>query len=239
VVPLLAGEFRLICPDLRGFGWSDAPGRGYDHETFAADAVVLLEALGIERAGVIGHDWGGFTGFVVALHHPERVTGLLALGTPVPWLRLSPAALAASWRTWYAWVLATAGRRLLMQRPGLAYRMLRAGAPDEVISAHDAEVYAERLRPPERAKASQLLYRSYVRSAAELPLRRRYHGIRLTVPARLLLGHGDHAVRPALTRGPEGHADDMAVEIVDDASHFLPEERPELVAHRAAELFAS
>ena len=49
VVPRLADRHRLICPDLRGFGWTDAPGRGYDSETFASDAVALLDALGLDR----------------------------------------------------------------------------------------------------------------------------------------------------------------------------------------------
>jgi pimeloyl-ACP methyl ester carboxylesterase len=236
VVPLLAGDFRLICPDLRGFGWTDAPGRGYDNETFAADAIALLDALGIERAGVIGHDWGGFTGFLIALRHPERVTGLLAISTPVPWVRLTPRVAAASWRSWYAWGLATVGREAVVRRPGAVRLMLRRGAPDEAIDEREAEVYAERLREPGRAEATQLLYRSYVRSVLALGARR-YDGLCLTVPARLVVGRADQAVPEAVVRGFEGHADDMAVELVE-GGHFLPEERPDLVGERAAALFA-
>ena len=73
VIPLLAGDYRLIAPDLRGFGWSDCPAGGYDPVTFAADAVALLDALEIERADVIGHDWGGSAAFALALTAPERV----------------------------------------------------------------------------------------------------------------------------------------------------------------------
>ncbi|TMK74421.1 MAG: alpha/beta fold hydrolase [Actinobacteria bacterium] len=49
----LRGEYRLLAPDLRGFGWTEAPGDGYDGETFAADQVALLDALGLERAHVV------------------------------------------------------------------------------------------------------------------------------------------------------------------------------------------
>jgi pimeloyl-ACP methyl ester carboxylesterase len=239
VVPILAGDFRLICPDLRGFGWTDAPGRGYDNETFAADAVALLDVLGIERVGLIGHDWGGFTGFLVSLHHPQRVDGLLALGTPAPWLRVSARVALEAWRTWYAWVLAAAGRQLLARRPSLVDLLLRRAAPDDAIGELDAELYAERLRSPERGRATQLLYRGYLRSVGELGLRRRYHPLRLTVPTRLLLGRRDQAISPVLVRGWEEHADDMAVELVEGCGHFLPEECPDLVARRAAELFGA
>jgi pimeloyl-ACP methyl ester carboxylesterase len=236
VVPQLAGDFRLICPDLRGFGWTDAPGRGYDNETFAADAVALLDALDLDRAGVVGHDWGGFAGFLVALRHPDRVKALLALSTPIPWLRPSPRLLAATWRTWYAWALAAVGREAVARRPGAVRLMLRRGAPDEAIDDHDAEVYAERLREPARAEATQLLYRGYVSSV--LALRAPSHeGLRLTVPARLVVGRRDQAVPEVVVRGFEPHADDMALDLVDGCGHFLPEERPDLVVRHARELF--
>jgi pimeloyl-ACP methyl ester carboxylesterase len=236
VVPLLAGDFRLICPDLRGFGWSDAPGHGYDNETFAADAVALLDALEVERAGVIGHDWGGFSGFLIALRHPARVRALLALSTPIPWLRLSPRIAAATWRTWYAWALAALGREAVRRRPGIVPLMLRDGASDEAIDEHDAELYAAPLREPARAEATQLLYRSYVRSVVSMGARR-YEGLRLTVPTRLIVGRGDQAVPEVVAEGFEPHADDMRLTMVD-GGHFLPEEHPQLVARAARELFA-
>ena len=94
-MPELAGEHRLICPDLRGFGWTDAPGRGYEPETFAADAAALLDALELDRAGVVGHDWGGFSALLLALRPPDRVRALLALSTPIPRLKPSPVRVGA------------------------------------------------------------------------------------------------------------------------------------------------
>jgi pimeloyl-ACP methyl ester carboxylesterase len=235
VVPLLARDFRLICPDLRGFGWTAAPGLGYDAETFAADAVALLDALGIERAGVIGHDWGGFTAFLVALHHPDRVTRLLALSTPIPWLRPSPRLALAAWRTWYAWALAAIGDEAVRRRPGAVSLMLRRAAPDDGIDEHEAELYAAPLREPARAEATRLLYRSYVRQALTAG---RYEHLRLAPRTRLVVAGRDQAVPEVFTRGFERHADDMTVEVVENCAHFIPEERPELVAERAATLFA-
>jgi pimeloyl-ACP methyl ester carboxylesterase len=52
--------------------------------------VALLDALDLAHADVIGHDWGGFTGFLLGLHHPERVDRLLLCNSPGPWARLNP-----------------------------------------------------------------------------------------------------------------------------------------------------
>jgi len=236
VVPELAGDFRLICPDLRGFGWTDTPGRGYDSETFAADAVALLDALELERVGVIGHDWGGFSSFLLTLMHPERVNGLLAVSTPIPWVKPSPQLAAAAWRTWYAWVLAAIGREAVSRRPGAVRLMLRQGAPNAAIDEREAEVYAERLRVPARAEASQLLYRYYLKSLLSLS-ERPYDGLRLTRPTHLVVGRGDQAIPEVTLRGFEPHADDMQLELVDGCGHFVPEERPDLVVRHARELF--
>ena len=236
VVPLLARDFRLLIPDLRGFGWTEAPGRGYDPVTFATDAVALLDALGIPRAGVIGHDWGGFTAYLLALRHPERITGAVACNTPHPWARVPVRELR---RGWYAAVLASpAGPRLVVTRrfgDGLARIGERAGA----FSAADAELYAARLREPTRARATQLLYRGYVRSAEDLLLRRGGPGgRRLTVPVRAVFGTGDPAIPVAATLGAERYANDFSARLLDGCGHWTPEERPAAVAAAARQLFS-
>jgi pimeloyl-ACP methyl ester carboxylesterase len=233
VVPLLSARHRLICPDLRGFGWSGAPGRGYDPVTFAADQIALLDALGLDRVGAIGHDWGGFSTFVLALRHPERVERLLVLSSPIPWVRTTPRVAASSWRIWYVVLLAAAGRRLMTLRPGPIPRAVRQGPTAAAIDAAAAEVYAEPLRRPEQAHATQLLYRAYL-AAVRQP--GRFDDMRLTVPTHLMLGSRDPAIAPVLIRGFEPHADRMTAELVEGAGHFLPEETPELVASRLARL---
>ena len=74
LIPLLAGSRRLICPDLRGFGWTDAPDEGYRTADLAADAVALLDALELDRVDMIGHGEGGRVGFELCLSQPGRVT---------------------------------------------------------------------------------------------------------------------------------------------------------------------
>jgi len=240
VIPRLAGRFRTICADLRGFGWTQAPGHGYDPDTFTADAVALLDGLGIDRAHLIGHDWGGFTTFLLGIRHPDRVRRAIAINAPHPWPPMDLRTLDATWRAWYAALLATPGLAswLLRTRPDVVRRFMRAdnvhpGAmPDEA-----ADSFAQRLTEPARAQASTQLYRSYLRTFGRV-LRTRVREGRLTVPLRLLFGAGDVAISKSLLRGYEPHTDDMELELVPDSGHFLPDERPELVAERALAFFA-
>ena len=88
LIPALAESYRVICPDLRGLGWTDAPPTGYEKEQLASDLLALVDALGYERVRVVGHDWGGFVAFLAALRAPERFERFCCLGSPTPWLKV-------------------------------------------------------------------------------------------------------------------------------------------------------
>ena len=81
VLPSLPRTLRAIAVDQRGFGDSDHPASGYTFQELAADAVALLDALGIERAAIVGHSFGSFVAREVAISHPQRVTALVLIGT--------------------------------------------------------------------------------------------------------------------------------------------------------------
>ncbi|HYB11185.1 MAG TPA: alpha/beta hydrolase [Alphaproteobacteria bacterium] len=77
VMQRLADRYRLIAPDLRGFGDSDKPNGPFGPDGHAQDMLALLTALGIDRVGVIGHDIGGAAMQPLARKAPERVVGLV------------------------------------------------------------------------------------------------------------------------------------------------------------------
>jgi len=81
---LAEAGFRAVAVDLRGYGHSDKPPRGYDLWTLAGDVAGLVRALGAERAHVVGHDWGGLVGWTVATLHPRLVASFAALDAPHP-----------------------------------------------------------------------------------------------------------------------------------------------------------
>jgi pimeloyl-ACP methyl ester carboxylesterase len=238
VIPLLADRYRLIAPDLRGFGQTGAPASGsYNGLTIGADAIALLDALEIDRAHLIGHDWGGFGAFAAAIAAPNRIASMVVLNTSPPWLELSPRLVWELRRSWYIFLLAAWGESIVLERPSLIARMLRGDRVHDGISRADAQGYAARLQRPESARATMLLYRSFARSFKTVLMKRAFEDLRLTVPTRIVFGAADKALSPVVLRGIEHHCDDVTVELVPDSGHFIAEEKPELVAERAADLF--
>jgi pimeloyl-ACP methyl ester carboxylesterase len=238
VINQLSGHYRLLVPDLRGFGWSEAPGSGYSPAAFARDTAALLDALDLARAHVIGHDWGGFTGFLLGLHYSERVDRLLLCNSPGPWARLNPRVAVGLRRAWYAGLVATPilGEQVVA-RPSFVQWFLRLGGQVALFPDADARLYADQFRDRARTAASSRLYRSYLRLAQAILLRRAFEGQRLHAPTRLLFGAEDFYIPVAVLEGVEAHGDDLTLEVVDGCSHWMPEERPGLIADRARELF--
>ena len=81
VLPLLADRYRIIAPDMRGHGCSDRPAGSYGMDVLADDAVRVMDAIGVERATVLGHSMGGFVAQQVAARHPDRVDRVVLVGS--------------------------------------------------------------------------------------------------------------------------------------------------------------
>ena len=108
VAPLLAGDYSVVCPDLRGYGQSSKPKATDDHATYskramAQDCLRLMQELGYERFAVVGHDRGGYVAFRLAMDHPEAVSHLLIVdGVPIgEALARCDAGFAAAWYHWF------------------------------------------------------------------------------------------------------------------------------------------
>jgi pimeloyl-ACP methyl ester carboxylesterase len=237
LVPPLEDDFRLLMPDLRGFGTSAVPPGGYNPARFADDAIALLDALDIDKAGVIGHDWGGFAAYLLGLRHPGRTSGLVVCNAPHPWAQPDARTLLELRRLWYVLVVASpAGPRIVASRRFIPW-LIRLGGRRHVFDDAQAERYAAPLREPGRARASQLLYRHYVKAAWEVLAKRAHGASRLTVPARAVFGADDFYIAVSSTLGGEQHADDWSLRLLEGCGHWTPEERPEAVADAARELF--
>lgn len=239
LLPALADRHRVLAMDLRGFGWSDAPPDGYEKENLASDVLAVLDELGLERVKLVGHDWGGWVGFLLCLRAPERFDRYLALNIPHPWIQLRKA-LPHSWRLLYqAFVLAPWIGYLAHRRKRFVRMALRAGGADPRFwDEQTLSVFADNLAEPSRARAAVQVYRVFNLRELVPVLRGRYSDRRLTVPTRMLFGTDDAAIHTDLLAGYESHADDMEIELVPGCGHFIADERPDLVAERARSFFA-
>jgi pimeloyl-ACP methyl ester carboxylesterase len=235
---LAAAGYRAIAIDQRGFGWSDAPRDGYEKENLADDVLAVLDAEGINQVKLVGHDWGGWIGYLLCLRAPERFSQYLALNILPPWV--SPRMVFPEmWRFTYQVVIAAPFVGYRLHRQGTFVRQMLRGA-SEVRGAFDDQAlaaFADNLAEPARARACVQMYRVFQLHESPAILRGRYAHDRLTVPTRLLFGTDDTALRPQLLAGYQHHADDMQVELVPGCGHFIADEKPDLVAKRALEFF--
>ena len=97
---LAAAGFRAVAPDLRGYGASDKPPRGYDRPTLSADVAALVRALGEREAVVVGHDWGGLLAWTTAALHPRSVRRLVVVSMAHP--RRLRAGMTDPAQRWYS-----------------------------------------------------------------------------------------------------------------------------------------
>src|SRR5690349_6797661 len=202
-LPALAGHgYRVVAVDLRGYGDSDKPPRGYDLWTLAGDVAGLVRALGEPRAHLVGHGWGGVIGWTVAALHPRVVRSLTVLGAPHP-LAVRRAVLRAP----RGQGRATARYALRMQVPRLperalvadggagAERVLRAWAGPEWVASDDFAAAVPRYRQAARisgvAHCSAEYYRWAVRSQLRAEGRRFAAAVARPTEVPVLAVHGE------------------------------------------------
>ncbi len=221
VIPVLAERFRLIAPDLRGHGWTEAPRAGYEKEQLASDLLGVLDVLGIERATWVGHDWGGWTGFLAALRAPERLDRMLALCIPHPWTTPDPRRMAV--------LLSYQGPiSLPLVGPRVAKPMVRAilqtGRGSDRLASADVALFADPISP----RVTVAMYRTFL-TREMLPIARgRYAGAELQVPTTLLLGARD-PVTEGTPGGPVPGQPQLHVARLGGVAHWVPEQRPQAI----------
>jgi pimeloyl-ACP methyl ester carboxylesterase len=224
LIPALAQDHRVIAPDLRGFGWSGAPQGSYAKRVFAEDILALLDFEDLDRVRLVGHDWGGYTAFLLALEHPERVHRMVALDITPPWRTpLQPSNIAIPVLASYQLLLAMPmlGQLALTSGPTFVRAVIRAGSSMR-WSEQDLDRYASVLEEPDRARASSSCYRTFLTRELAPPSAKRYSAIDLRVPSKLVMG-SESAIRRVLKPIASKN---LRLETIPGAGHFLPEEAP-------------
>lgn len=234
IAPAIARQgYRVICPDMRGAGWTEADEPGLRHETHMRDLVALLDDLGIERAHVLAHDLGAVSAMHLAYAHPERVRSLVQLSVPPGFMRFDPR-MAPAFAHY---------PRLLVQRRGASLRWLfgprNAAHP---LSEDTLDGYLRATQRPEVARAAREVLRHMI--APEIPwlMGGHYTRMRLHPPTLVAFGRQDRPfAEPTvrrMCRDSDRHADRFELAFVDDAAHFMTDDAPDAVAALALDWFA-
>jgi pimeloyl-ACP methyl ester carboxylesterase len=232
---LAEAGFRAVAMDLRGYGASDKPPRGYDTPTLAADVAGVIRTLGETSAVVAGQGWGGWVAWSMPSLAPQVTRAIVPLGAGHPLrmrrlvpLHLAPAALLPLLR----FQLPLLPERDLRSEEGVGM-LLRAwsgpGFPDPRTEA----VYRRAMRVPFVAHTSVEYHRWAVRSLWRQDGRRFAGAVRrpVTVPVLHMVGSLDPWCRPecVLDSGSWVHGP-LRRETILAAGHYLTEEAPEQVS---------
>jgi len=124
--PLAADGYRVLCPDLRGAGWSSAPRSRYLKNEMADDLAAVLDRLGVGPVKLVAHDWGGPVAFIMMLRHPAKVTGFFGVNTAAPYVNRDLSSIRNIWRFWYQipMALPVIGPRVIGDRKARFFRLL-------------------------------------------------------------------------------------------------------------------
>ena len=244
--------YRVLAPDMRGFGRSDAPQpiEAYDVIELCGDVARLLDDAGAERAAVVGHDWGANVAWHFALMHPERTVCVAGVSVPLvpragaPPLEIMRAHLGEDF--YIVW----------FQEPGVAEAALERDVRRTILTpavwtAEWAARDDENPRvPPYMTEDDVAVYvREFERTGFRGGLNW-YRNIdrnwertetlddrKLEMPALFIAGTRDSTMQWMSPEVMQGRVTDLRTELVDGAGHWLQQERPDEVNRALLALF--
>lgn len=231
IAEALVADHHVIAVDLRGHGWSDAPAgtESYDKRVLAGDLEGFVRALGLDRPVLVGHDWGGWTSLLVASRARVDLAGVVAIAIVAPWTPLPPTDL---WRFAYQAVAGGPLGRFAHRHFGQRFlRTVFALGAGKAPKLTDTETYLERFRDPARAAAGTAMYRSFLLHEMPIAGTPKYAEPVTELPILLLPGRHDAILTPRLvTRA--ARTPNIEVEVIEDAGHWVPEQRPHVVVEK-------
>lgn len=244
-LPVLAQQYRVVAPDMRGYNLSDKPANvsDYNMEHLAKDIAELIKALGEERAIVVGHDWGAAVAWAVAALHPEVVKKLAILNVPHP-SEMKRALMGfnfSQWKkSWYIFFFQLpfipekiVGSERFFRQMFDSMRMNKNASMEE-----DIKKYVEAYRQPGMVKATIAYYRAAFREIFSSESKARFPKIK--APVLMLWGEHDKALGKEMTYNTKQYCEGSFEIIYDPTSgHFIQHDNPDLVNSRLLHFFSS
>jgi pimeloyl-ACP methyl ester carboxylesterase len=232
VIDLLAGEYQVVAPDLRGFGYSAKPAAGYDADTMAADLAALSDHLGLRDVTVLGHDWGAVFAYVYAAKTPSQVRALGIVEMALPGVGVMEQAMAPQPQGNFLWhmgfqsvpdlpELLIAGK----ERPYLRWFFEHFAYDPAAITAADLDVYTDAITQVGALRAGLAVYQDFFTTADQVAALAKTP---LEIPVRAYggeacLGGATLASVQAVAPAAEGG-------VIERCGHWAGEERPDVVA---------
>lgn len=233
VAPLAAAGYRVWAVNQRGYGATTRPAKkeAYSLEALTGDLAALIDAARPASVMLIGHDWGGFIAFVVAIRKLRRIDALVVLNIPHP--LCFRRALEQEWRqklkSAYSafFQLPWLPELLLSARGGaVAQRLMHwLAGRDGVFSKEAMAIYRANVAAPGAAAAMLNWYRAAGRDILEAEDLDQ----RIDAPTLVLWGVDDAALGESCLDGTERYVGDLRIARLPGVSHWTPEDAPEKV----------
>ena len=247
VAPLLADRFRLIMPDLRGFGDSDRPQDVADYatDTLIADLFALADACGVDRFALVGHDWGGAVAWAAALRGSPRIERLAIVNSPHPAIFqrsiiTNDAQRAASQ---YITAFRDPGMEALVAAMGFDHFFDKSFRDHVELATIDPAGRAQSIADWSRPGALTAMFNWYRASQITVPAMGEDSSLpdwvvrgvpKLRIPVQVVWGLDDKALLPLQLEGIGEVGDDVAVVPLTGVGHFAPSQAPGEVAQALA-----
>jgi pimeloyl-ACP methyl ester carboxylesterase len=220
VLALTSAGFRAIAPDLRGMGASGRPG-DYRLGRSVADMVAVLNTLEVEKATVVGHDWGAGVAWALAATQPDRVERLVAMSVGHPALR-GHRTLESRQRAWYTLLFQFEEAEAILRRDD--WRLFR-----EWAATHpDLDARIQALSEPGALTAGLGWYRANLHPARELDPPPALPAVQ--APTLGLWSDGDvYLVEDFMERSGEFVDGEWRYERIEGASHWMQRDQPDRI----------
>ena len=238
----LGREFRVLAPDQRGFAGSDKPEGVEEYETGKAveDLFALADAFGIGRFTLVGHDWGGAAAWAAALKHGDRIKRLVIVNAPHPLIFQRSVIEDEAQRSASQYIRAfrTPGIEAAIRAMGLRTfleKTFKEHVDLRLLSEAERDAYVEDWGQPGALTAMLNWYRAArieipeTGEKAHLPLWTHMPFPKLDMPVLVVWGLKDKALLPLQLAGLDHYVRDLRTIIDQEAGHFIPWEKPEVV----------
>lgn len=230
-IPFLAEKYHVVAIDMRGYNLSDKPKdvKDYRVELIVNDVKEIIRKLGYEKADIVGHDWGGAIAWSFASMYPEHLNKLVILNSPHPVGMVK--AMKTSLQLLHSWYI------LFFQLPAIpelslslndykvaADNLRKTSAnPDEAFNEEDIQRYINSIKIPGALSSMINYYRALLRFGIGVRVRK------IENPTLIIWGEKDVFLLKDVNQNIEKYVDDVKIEYIPEASHWVHRDAPEKV----------
>jgi epoxide hydrolase 4 len=241
IQPLVEAGYRVWTPDQRGYNLSDKPKgiAAYRLDELADDVLGLIDAAGVEKCYLVGHDWGAAVAWWVALRHPDRLHRLAILNCPHPAVMKSTFMHNISQFRWSSYMI-------FFQIPFLSegilrnndwepvVKMLKAGSKPDSFTAEDFEQYRQSWWRKDAITSMLNWYRAAIQLQPDTS-----GDIHIHVPTLILWGAQDLALGREMAEPSLDLCDQGELVFFENSSHWVQLDEAEAVNRHLVEFFST